>query len=180
MLAVRRASAADLDTIESLMAIAIDTLQRDVLTPGQIEASRAVMGLDRQLIADGTYMMAERDGVIVGCGGWSYRATLYGGDHSAPLRDARLLDPAHDAARIRAMYTHPAHVRTGVASAILDACEQAAVAAGFRELQLMATLSGEPLYARRGYRPIERVDTIVGTTIVPLIRMTKPAATCVR
>ena len=101
----RVAGEADIPAIAALMARAIGALQGNFLTPAQVEASRAVMGLDTQLIADGTYLLVEADGRLAGCGGWSRRATLYGGDHSTALRDAALLDPARDAARIRAMYT---------------------------------------------------------------------------
>src|SRR3569833_1357064 len=97
------------------MAASIPELQRGFLTPAQIEASRTIMGLDRQLVADGTYFIVEHDGRIAGCGGRSRRATLYGGDHT-PGRDASLLDPAVDAARVRAMYTHPDFARRGVAA----------------------------------------------------------------
>jgi GNAT superfamily N-acetyltransferase len=105
-------------------------LQVGFLTPEQIAASRMIMGLDTQLIEDGTYYVATVGGELAGCGGWSRRNTLYGGDHS-PGRDAALLDPARDAARIRAMYTHPAFARRGVGRLILAVCERAAVAAGF-------------------------------------------------
>src|SRR6185437_6428237 len=127
------------------MAAAIVELQRAFLTPAQIVASRTIMGLDRQLIADATYFVVEADGRLAGCGGWSRRATLYGGDHS-PGRDAALLDPASDPARVRAMYTHPELVRRGVGRLILQLCEAAARAEGFTRLELMATLSGRPLY----------------------------------
>src|SRR5690242_17915610 len=96
------------------MDAAIVELQRGVITPGQIEASRAIMGIDTQLVDDGTYFVVEADGELAGCGGWSRRATLYGGDHTAG-RDARLLDPATEPARVRAMYTAPAFARRGVA-----------------------------------------------------------------
>ena len=159
------------------MAASIAELQRGFLTPAQIEASHTIMGLDRQLIADGTYFVVEQDGAVAGCGGWSRRATLYGGDHS-PGRDAALLDPARDAARVRAMYTHPAFARRGVGRLILDLCEAAARAEGFSRLELMATLSGRPLYARAGYAEIEAILDDRGGEPVPLVRMGKaiPAA----
>ena len=127
------------------------------------------MGLDTTLIADRTYFVVEADGELAGCGGWSRRATLYGGDHTAG-RDAALLDPAADAARVRAMYTHPDHVRRGVGSLILELCEAAAAAEGFRRLELAATLSGEPLYRRHGFVETERFED----GGVPLVRMVKP------
>lgn len=169
----RWATEADLPALSALITLAIDTLQAEVLTPEQVIASRAVMGLDTQLVADGTYLVAERDGVLAGCGGWSRRATLYGGDHSTALRDPVLLDPARDPARIRAMYTHPAFVRQGVGRRILAGCERAAAAHGFREAELMATLSGLPLYGAAGYRACERVEAMVGDVAVPLVRMRK-------
>jgi GNAT superfamily N-acetyltransferase len=128
--------------------------------------------LDTQLIDDGTYFAVEQDGVVGGCGGWSRRATLYGGDRS-PGRDAALLDPARDPARVRAMYTHPAFVRRGVGSLILRLCEEAARAEGFARVELMATMAGEPLYRACGYRPIERVVDGRGGEPVPLVRMGK-------
>ncbi|MEG3083799.1 GNAT family N-acetyltransferase [Sphingomonas sp. PB2P12] len=154
------------------MARAIGALQGDFLTPAQVEASRAVMGLDTQLIADGTYLLVEAEGRLAGCGGWSRRATLYGGDHSTALRDAALLDPARDAARIRAMYTHPDFTRRGVGRLVLSVCEAAAREAGFMRAEMMATLAGEPLYRASGYLPIERIQT-PGAVPVPMIRMGK-------
>jgi GNAT superfamily N-acetyltransferase len=172
--AIRIATTADIPAIRDLMRRAIDTLQRDFLDEAQIAASRQVMGIDTQLIEDGTYFIAELGGVIAGCGGWSRRATLYGGDHSADLRDATLLDPAHDAARIRAMFTHPDFARRGVGAAILRACESAAFAAGFERAEMMATLAGEPLYRAAGYVMIEHTAAPpVDGTVVPLVRMGK-------
>ena len=172
----RLATPADLDALRAVMARAIAELQKGFLAPEQIAASGAVMGLDTQLIADGSYFIIEdADGAIAGCGGWSRRATLYGGDHSQDLRDPALLDPATDAARIRAMYTHPDFARRGVGRMVMALCEDAARTAGFRRAELMATLSGEPLYRACGYTPIERVAPPGpdGVT-VPLIRMGKP------
>src|SRR5688572_9384498 len=139
---VRLATEQDLPALRTLMALAIDTLQAGFLTPEQVVASRAVMGLDTQLVADRTYFLVEEEGVLAGCGGWSRRATLYGGDHSTSLRDPAPLNPARDAARVRAMYTHPAFVRRGVGRLVLETCEQAAAQAGFARVELMGTLSG--------------------------------------
>jgi len=172
-LTIRLASEADLGALRDLMTLSIDRGQAAVLTPAQIVASRAVMGLDTQLVRDGTYFVVEDHGVPVGCGGWSRRATLYGGDHSTDLRDPALLDPAKDAARIRAMYTHPDHVRRGIGRMILDHCEQAARMEGFAAAELMGTAGGVPLYAACGYEPIERADTHVDGVVVPLTRMRK-------
>jgi GNAT superfamily N-acetyltransferase len=154
------------------MAAAIAELQKGFLSAAQIEASRTIMGLDRQLVADGTYFIVETEGQIAGCGGWSRRATLYGGDHT-PGRDPELLDPARDAARVRAMYTHPDFARRGVGRLILQLCEDAARAEGFGRLELMATLSGRPLYESYGFAPIEDILDARGGAPVPLTRMGK-------
>jgi GNAT superfamily N-acetyltransferase len=170
----RLASPADVPALEAVMARAIGALQRDFLDPAQIAASRAIMGLDTQLIADRTYFVVLAGEAIAGCGGWSRRATLYGGDHSLGLRDAALLDPRTDAARVRAMYTDPGFARRGVGRLILALCEAAAGAAGFARVELMATLAGEPLYRACGYLEIERSATEpVDGVAVPLVRMGK-------
>jgi GNAT superfamily N-acetyltransferase len=148
-LRVRFAVEADVPGLRELMAAAIAENLKPFLAPELIAASHAIMGLDTSLIADRTYWIVHSDGEIAGCGGWSRRATLYGGDHSAG-RNAALLDPAVDAARVRAMYTHPAWVRRGVGRLILRLCEDAAASEGVSRLELMATLSGEPLYRAYG------------------------------
>lgn len=168
----RLATPADLPALTALMDAAIGELQRGFLDESQIAASRKLMGLDTQLVADGTYFVVEDAGEIAGCGGWSRRATLYGGDHS-PGRDAALLDPATDAARVRAMYTHPAFARRGVGRLILSLCEAAARAGGFRRAELAGTLSGRPLYEACGYRVIEAFEDARGGVAVPLFRMGK-------
>ena len=161
----RLANASDIPAIAAVMERAITELQRPFLSPAQIAASRLSMGLDTQLIVDGTYFAIMDGGELVGCGGWSRRATLYGGNHSAELRDDRVLDPAHEPARIRAMYTDPAHARRGIGRLILALCEAAARAAGFQRLELMATAAGEPLYVVCGYHVIERVERMSGEGI---------------
>lgn len=168
----RLATPADLPALTALMDAAIGELQRGFLDEAQIAASRRLMGLDTQLVADGTYFVVQDGDAIAGCGGWSRRATLYGGDHS-PGRDAALLDPATDAARVRAMYTHPAFARRGVGRLILSLCEAAARAEGFARVQLAGTLSGEPLYAACGYSVIERIIDDRGGVPVPLTIMGK-------
>jgi GNAT superfamily N-acetyltransferase len=168
----RLAQPADVDALRRLMDAAISELQKPFLDDRQIVSSRTIMGLDTQLIDDGTYFVIEVDGEIAGCGGWSRRATLYGGD-ATPGRSAALLDPAIDAARIRAMYTHPRHVRKGVGRLILSLCEDAARAEGFTRVELMATMSGVPLYEACGYAAGERVEDARGGAPVPLLRMTK-------
>ncbi len=172
-LTTRWATEADLGALQNIMALAIEQLQRGFLDPAQIAASRAVMGLDTQLVRDGTYLMVEDDGLPVGCGGWSWRATLYGGDHSAALRNAAQLDPACDPARIRAMYTHPDHARRGIGRLVLDTCEAAARDAGFGAVELMATMSGLPLYRACGYLEVEPHLDMVDGVGVPLVRMAK-------
>ena len=168
----RLAGPDDIPALEAVMAASIAELQRGFLTPAQIEASRMIMGLDRQLVADGTYFVVEAAGRIAGCGGWSRRATLYGGDHT-PGRDAALLNPAVDAARVRAMYTHPDFARRGVGRLILELCEAAARAEGFNGLELMGTMSGRPLYESYGFIAIEEVVDDRGGAPVPLTRMGK-------
>ena len=150
----------DIPAISALMARAIGQLQAAFLSPAQVAASAESMGLDTQLIDDGTYFAILDDGVLAGCGGWSRRATLYGGNHAADLRDDRLLDPAREPARIRAMYTDPDYVRRGIGRLILTLCGAAARVEGFTRLELMATLAGEPLYTACGYRVIERAERL--------------------
>jgi GNAT superfamily N-acetyltransferase len=165
----------DIPALTVLVDAAIAVLQRGFLDNTQIESSRAIMGIDTQLIEDGTYFVVESGGEIAGCGGWSRRATLYGGNQT-PGRDSTLLDPAFDPARVRAMYTSPAHARRGVGRLILSLCEAAAASEGFTRLELMSTLSGEPLYTAYGFRPVERFDDATGGAPVPIIRMEKPVA----
>ncbi len=162
----------DLPALAALMDAAIGELQKSFLSEDQIAASRIFMGLDSQLIEDGTYFRVDDEGALAGCGGWSRRATLYGADHS-PGRNADLLDPAVDPARIRAMYTHPSAARRGVGRLILSLCEEAARAEGFRSAEMAATLSGQPLYAACGYRPVEWFEDARGGVPVPLVRMAK-------
>ncbi len=154
------------------MDASIDELQRPFLEPHQIAASHAIMGVDTQLIDDGTYIVVEHDGHIAGCGGWSRRTTMYGGDHSNG-RNTSLLDPSVDAARIRAMYTHPRFTRRGVGRRILEICEQAARNEGFRRLELVATVSGRPLYERFGFETVEAFDDTATGVQIPLLRMIK-------
>ena len=169
----RVATAKDENQLRKVMDAAIGDLQRGFLTNDQIASSRAIMGIDHQLIADGTYYVVEHDGVVAGCGGWSRRATLYGND-ATPGRDPQLLDPDVDAARVRAMYTAPTYARRGVGWLILELCERAAAAEGFTRLELMGTLSGQPLYTKYGFVPREHVDDDRGGAAVPLVRMEKP------
>ncbi len=171
-LTLRLATADDLPALRAMMARAIAELQTAFLSAAEVEASKTMMGLDTQLVADGCYYLAEIDGVLAGSGGWSRRATLYGGDHSAG-RDSRLLDPAREPARVRAMYTNPDFTRRGVGKAVLQACEDAVRAAGFARVELMATMAGVPLYAAAGFIPIEHILDRNGAVPVPLVRMGK-------
>jgi len=169
----RLARRGDVPMLAALMEVAIAELLKPYLDDAQIAASRTIMGLDTQLIDDQTYFVIEQGGNVAGCGGWSRRATLFGGDAS-PGRDAALLDPARDPARVRAMYTHPAFARRGVGRLILSLCEDAARAEGFLRAELVATMAGEPLYRACGYQPAERFAYERDGVAVPLLRMSKP------
>ena len=170
----RVASIDDLDALREIMRRSIETLQSGFLTPEQVRASHAVMGLDTQLIRDGTYFVIESGDRIAGCGGWSWRSTLFGGDDSVVSREPRALDPAAEPARIRAMYTNPDFARQGVGRLILRLCEEAALRAGFQRATMMATMAGVPLYAACGYEEAEPLwSASVDGVQVPLVRMEK-------
>lgn len=171
----RLATEDDLPALNALMTRAIEHLQDGFLTPEQVRASHKVMGLDTQLVKDRTYFLVEEDGQLAGCGGWSFRATLYGGDDSVVAREPARLDPATDAAKVRAMYTDPAFVRRGIGKRVLDLCEGAARDAGFRRVELMGTMAGVPLYTAAGYVGVEEVlSAPIDGVRVPLLRMEKP------
>jgi predicted N-acetyltransferase YhbS len=171
---IRPATAADLPAIEALIPRSVRALSEGFYTPAQVESAiRHVFGPDTQLIADGTYLVAEVDGAMAGCGGWSRRRTLYGGDQMKADADP-LLDPAVDAARIRAFFVDPAFARRGVGSALMRACSAAARDAGFRRLELMSTLPGEPLYRAFGFAADERVESTLPDGVrVGFIRMSR-------
>lgn len=170
---VRVALPADVADLSALIARSALHLSRGYYDEAQAAAASAeVFGVDTQLIADGTYLVAEEAGVAVGCGGWSRRATLFGGDQFA-ARDAALVDPATDAARIRAFFVDPAHARRGIATLLLQACERAARAAGFSRLALMATLPGVPFYRAHGFEPGDALDHHAGGVTIPFLSMTK-------
>ncbi len=136
-----------------------------------------VFGVDHQLILDGTYFIAEREDQLVGCGGWSQRKALFGGDRGRPGEDA-LRDPKRDPARIRAFFVHPSWSRQGIGSSILVACEAAIRGAGFQTAELIATLSGEPLYASFDYAVVERYEVpIADGQTLPVVRMSKQLIT---
>ena len=170
----RLAKLEDLDVLREVMRRSIESLQTGFLTPEQVRASHSVMGLDTQLIIDGTYFIIESGDRIAGCGGWSWRSTLYGGDDSLVSREPEALDPATDAARIRAMYTDPDFARRGLGRMLIQLCEEAAKRAGFKKATMMATMAGVPLYKACGYLEIEPVlSAPVDGVQVPLVRMEK-------
>jgi len=172
--APRPARDADIPALEELIPLSVRTLQAPHYSPAQMEAALGpVFGVDRQLIRDGTYFVVERHGQIIGCGGWSKRLTLYGGDAARTGEDPEL-DPDRDPARIRAFFVHPAWARQGIGRSLLEVCERAAVAAGFQAAELNATLTGEPLYAAFGYAVAERLEApMAGELSLPIVRMTK-------
>ncbi len=174
---IRLAQESDVTALNRLIDASVRGLQASDYSPEQIDAAlRKVFGVDSQLVADGTYFVVETaPGEIAGCGGWSKRKTLYGGDVWAGREDS-LLDPANDAAKIRAFFVHPNFARRGVGTLILDACEKAAIAAGFRSFEMGATLTGVPLYRARGYTSIENLAVPLGDGLtLPIVKMTKSA-----
>jgi len=174
---IRPATAEDVPVLRDLIDASVRGLQSADYSPTQIESALAtVYGVDSQLIADGTYFVVEAEDLvrtIVGCGGWSRRKTLYGGDRWTGREDS-LLDPQKDAAKIRTFFVHPAWIRRGIETMLLDACEQAAVAHGFHRLEMGATLSGVPLYAARGYAALEDLAVpLANGESLPIVRMEK-------
>jgi GNAT superfamily N-acetyltransferase len=177
---IREATAADIPRLREIIEASVRVLQANDYTPAQIEgALKSVYGVDSQLIADGTYFVAEvpepdaNHSIIVACGGWSKRETLYGGDQFAARQDS-LLDPAHDAAKIRAFFVHPDWARRGIGSMMLDACESAAIQAGFSRLEMGATLSGVAFYRAKGYQAIGNQEAPLGNgDVLPIVKMAK-------
>jgi GNAT superfamily N-acetyltransferase len=178
-LKIRPAVASEIPALQQIIRASVLVLQANDYTPEQRElALEKVFGVDTQLIKDGTYFVAEvteASGrvVLAGCGGWSRRKTLFGSDHYAS-RENELLDPAKDAAKIRAFFIHPDWARRGIGSSILEHCEAAAAEAGFRRFEMGATLTGVPLYLARGYVGGERreVPLAPGVTL-PILYMVK-------
>jgi len=186
---LRLAVQEDVPVLRELIEASVRGLQTEDYTPAQIEgALQTVFGVDSQLIADGTYIVAEARSraegnpqhsnahaawTIVGCGGWSKRKTLYGSDHWTGREDS-LLDPQRDAARIRAFFIHPSWARQGVGSKILQACEDAARASGFTRYEMGATLTGAKLFGAKGYVPMKPISIPLsnGETL-PVIHMEK-------
>jgi GNAT superfamily N-acetyltransferase len=176
---IRVADEADIPVLRSLIELSVRVLQRGDYSDEQIEAALGTaLGVDTQLIADGTYYTAETtlpsgDLQIVACGGWSKRKTLYGSDHG-PYREHALLDPSVDAAKIRAFFVHPDWTRLGIATKILELCEEVAIAAGFHRFEMGATLTGVPMYLARGYTFIERIEVPIPNGLaLPVVRLGK-------
>jgi GNAT superfamily N-acetyltransferase len=178
---IRLAAVRDIPLLSELIAASVRGLQAGDYSAAQLESAlRTVYGVDTQLISDGTYFAADETKssgapLLVGCGGWSKRKTLYGGDQFAGREDS-LLDPAKDPAKIRAFFVHPAWARRGIGGMILEACETAAWAAGFRRLEMGATLTGVPFYRAKGYVELETAQVPLedGLTL-PIVRMGKTA-----
>ena len=173
---IRKALGSDRAALEKLIEESVRGLSGEDYDARQIELSiRTVFGVDTELIADETYFIAEAEsGALAGCGGWSKRKTLYGASVYAESRDSELLDPASDAAKIRAFFIHPDFARKGVGTLILDACEREAKAHGFKSAEMMATLPGVKLYAARGYTKGEEVKVAVGENVdIICIKMRK-------
>jgi GNAT superfamily N-acetyltransferase len=174
---IRQASDADVGELRILIECSIRRLQQNDYTPAQIEGALGhALGLDTQLIEDGTYFAAvpvSKPGLIVGCGGWSYRKTLFGSDHG-PHREKGLLDPATEPAKVRAIFVHPEWARQGLGTLILKHCEDAAERAGFSSLEMGSTLTGVPLYSLKGYERRERVGIpLPNGEVLPIIHMVK-------
>ena len=173
MISLRIATLEDAPELEALIAESVMRLQPEYTSEQRLAALGTVFGVDRRMIADGTYFAAEAEGAIVGCGGWSRRRTPFGSDHS-PAKDDSFLDPATDFARIRAFFVHPAWARRGIGSRILRACEAAAAAAGFTRVELTSTLAGMPLYAAHGFTEQEEFGVrLANGDQLPVVRMTK-------
>jgi GNAT superfamily N-acetyltransferase len=174
MLTIRLAQPQDKPALNALIRASGVGLADGFYTPEQAAAiTREVFGVDSALIADGTYFAVESDGVIVACGGWSRRATDFGGDQAKSGND-RPLDPASEPARIRAFFVDPAMARRGLGSMLLEHCAGAAAAAGFTALELVSTMPGVPLYARHGFVALEDIVLpLSGGVTVRLTRMRK-------
>jgi N-acetylglutamate synthase-like GNAT family acetyltransferase len=164
----------DIPALDQLITVSVRSLLAAHYSSAQLDAALGpVFGVDSLLIRDGTFFAVDREGQIIGCGGWSKRKTMYGGDRGRVDEDTGL-DPRRDAARVRAFFIHPDWVRRGIGANILAACERAAIAAGFQKVELVATLAGEPLYAKFGYVVMERYDApMPGGLGLAVVRMTK-------
>ena len=175
---LRVATAEDAAGIREVIEASVRGLQAGDYSADQIEASlKTVFTIDSQLIADGTYFVAlSDDGEMAGCGGWSKRKTLYGGDSQVEEIVPELLDPVVDAAKVRAIFVHPRFARMGLGSVILGAAEGAALAAGFKRFEMGSTLTGVALYSLKGYVEVDRVAVPVGQDeTIEVVRMVKDA-----
>ena len=172
--ALRLATMEDIPALEQLIPASVFALQASYYSTAQMEAALGpVFGVDAQLIQDGTYFVVEQDGQIVGCGGWSQRRAVFGGDRHRVVEDDTL-DPYLDPARIRAFFVRPGWERRGIGKMILSACESALTVAGFRRAVMVATLAGEPLYAVSGYSVEERYEVPLANGLtLPVVRMAK-------
>ena len=170
----RLATERDIPAITELIPLSARALQKHCYSSPQIEAALGpIFGVDRQLIRDGTYFAVDSGGSLAGCGGWSKRKSLFGSDQARAEPDPEL-DPACDPARIRAFFIHPAWARRGIGRAVLMACEEAILQAGFTRVELVATLPGEPLYAAIGYAAAERYEIEMADGLkMPVVKMTK-------
>ncbi len=173
-LAYRLAALADIPALEELIPLSARKLQIGFYSEAQIEgAIGTVFGVDSQLIRDGTYFVALDGERVVGCGGWSKRKTLYGGDRAKTGIDP-LRDPATEPAMIRAFFIHPDYARRGIGRKIMELSETAALAAGFRQIDIVATLAGAPLYAAFAYETVERFEIpLPNGAVMPVMRMRK-------
>ncbi|MCK6624086.1 MAG: GNAT family N-acetyltransferase [Anaerolineae bacterium] len=174
-LKLRQARLEDIPALTRLIEASVRGLGGRDYSPQQIESSlKYVFGVDTRLIEDGTYFVVESDYHLVGAGGWSRRKTLYGGDQAKGQAEENLLDPRRDSAKIRAFYVHPDWARQGIGRQMMSACEAAAGLAGFTRLELLATLTGAPLYAACGFDVVERVEVKLPDGIVlPTLKMVK-------
>jgi len=171
--AIRVARASDIPALSALIALSARGLSREDYSEEQIEvAVTSIYGVDSELINDGTYFVAEEDGELVGCGGWSRRRTLFGGDQAAS-RGLGLLDAAQDAAKIRAFFVHPNWARRGIGRAILHRCEHEANEAGFQTVELMSTLPGTRFYLAMGYEASQPITYSVGDMTLKFVPMRK-------
>lgn len=168
----RAAQMPDIPALEELIPLSARELQSSYYAREQIDgAIGTVFGVDTQLIKDGTYFVAIAEGRIVGCGGWSKRKTLYGGDRARKVEDP-LRDPRTEPAMIRAFFVHPSFARRGIGREFIRLSETAAFVSGFRRIDIIATLAGEPFYASCGYSVVERFDiTLANGVLMPVVRM---------
>jgi GNAT superfamily N-acetyltransferase len=167
---IRPAVAADVAAMEALIERSARALSAGFYTPAELDAVvREVFGVDSQLVADGSYFIVEQDGAMLACGGWGKRSTGCGGD-KAKSAPERLLDPATEAAKIRAFFVDPSAARKGLGSLLMAHCAREASAAGFTRLELVATLPGVPLYRKLGFVEVERYDLAL-TVPVPVVLM---------